>query len=409
MDSRTVALGWITMVLAGCVAAGSQTPKQTFRDDLVFLRRHTDVVVLMDRSGQGQVAVVPKMQGRVMTSSAAGPTGYSFGWINRELVAAREPVEHMNAYGGEDRFWLGPEGGQFSIFFEKGVPFDLEHWYTPAPIDTEPWELVSKSRQSAVLRKTMEMRNYSGAVLDLRAEREVRVLDREAALKLVGVTVGRDVKMVAYESDNKLVNTGKDPWKKETGLLSIWILGMFNPSPAITIVVPFVAGPEGQLGPVANDTYFGKVPAERLVIKDKEGVLFFSGDGKYRSKIGLSPKRAKTVLGSYDAVHGVLTVVQYSKPEGVEDYVNSMWQIQDQPYRGDVVNSYNDGPSAPGAKPLGPFYELETSSPAAALAPGESILHTHRTFHFTGSEAQLEPIAKKVLGVTMAQIKSALP
>jgi len=158
---------------------------------------------------------------------------------------------------------------------------------------------------------------------------------------------------------------------------------------------------------VANDTYFGKVPAERLAIKD--GVLFFSGDGKYRSKIGLSPRRAKTVLGSYDAVNGVLTVVQYNKPQGVEDYVNSMWQIQDQPYRGDVVNSYNDGPSAPGAKPLGPFYELETSSPAAALAPEESILHTHRTYHFAGGEPQLDAIAKAVLGVTIEQIKSALP
>jgi hypothetical protein len=406
MGSRTIALGVIATALAGCVTAGSQTGKQAFNGDVAFLQKHTDVVVLMDQSGQGRVAVLPKMQGRVMTTTAAGPNGYSFGWINRELVAAGKPAQHMNAYGGEDRFWLGPEGGQFSIFFDKGVPFDLEHWYTPAPVDTEAWDLVSKSGQAAVLRKTMQVKNYSGTVFDLRAEREVRVLERDAALKSLSATAGADVKMVAYESNNKVVNLGKEPWKRETGLLSIWILGMFNPSPEITIVVPFVAGPEDQLGPVANDTYFGKVPADRLAVKD--GVLFFSGDGKYRSKIGLSPRRAKTVLGSYDAVNGVLTVVQYNKPEGVQDYVNSMWQIQDQPYRGDVVNSYNDGPPAPGTKPLGPFYELETSSPAAALAPGQSILHTHRTVHFAGSEAQLDPIAKTTLGVTIAQIKSAL-
>jgi hypothetical protein len=401
-----MALGLIATVLAGGAAAGTSTKKQAFRDDLSFLQKHTDVVVLMDKSGQGRVAVLPKMQGRVMTSTAAGPNGYSFGWINRELVAAGKPVLHMNAYGGEDRFWLGPEGGQFSIFFDKGVAFDLDHWFTPAPVDTEALELVSKTRQTAVLRKVMQVKNYSGTVFDLRAEREVRVIEREAALKLLNATAGSDVKMVAYESNSKVVNLGKEPWKKETGLLSIWVLGMFNPSPEITIVVPFVAGPEDQLGPVANDSYFGKVPADRLVNKD--GVLFFSGDGKYRSKIGLSPKRAKTVLGSYDAVNGVLTIVQYNKPEGVIDYVNSMWQIQDQPYRGDVVNSYNDGPTSPGGKPLGPFYELETSSPAAALAPGESIVHTHRTVHFAGSEAQLDPIAKATLGVPIAQIKSAL-
>ena len=86
-----------------------------------------------------------------------------------------------------------------------------------------------------------------------------------------------------------------------------------------------------------------------------------------------------------------------------------MWELQQHPYRGDTSNSYNDGPPEPGAKPLGPFYELETSSPAAALGTGESILHTHRTFHLTGSEADLDPIAKALLGVTIAEITSALP
>jgi hypothetical protein len=407
MRSRTIALGVLAAALAGCTTTNSSTTTtQAFNDDVAFLQRHTDVVILMDRSGLGRVAVLPKMQGRVMTSTAAGPNGYSFGWINRELVGAGKPVEHMNAYGGEDRFWLGPEGGQFSIFFEKGVPFDLDHWFTPAAVDTEPWKLVSKTGQSAVLQKTMQAKNYSGTVFDVLALREVRVLEREAALKLLGTTAGPDIKMVAYESNNRIVNAGKTPWTKETGLLSIWILGMFNPSPQITIVVPYVAGTEEELGPVANDSYFGKVPAQRLVNKD--GVLYFCGDGQYRSKIGLSPQRAKTMLGSYDAVNGVLTIVQYNKPEGAVDYVNSMWQIQDQPFRGDVVNSYNDGPTTPGGKPLGPFYELETSSPAAALAPGQSLLHTHRTYHFAGSEDQLDPIAKATLGVTIAQIKAAI-
>ena len=400
-------LGLATLVLAGCGASGSRTTKGTFRDDLAFLQKHTEVVVLTDGSGQGQVAVLPKMQGRVMTSTAAGPEGFSFGWINRDLVASGQAIEHMNPYGGEDRFWLGPEGGQFSIFFEKGVPFDLEHWYTPAPVDTEPWELVSKTRQSATLRKTMQVKNYSGTTFNLRVDRDVRVLERNQALKVLGVKLGKGVKMVAFESTNKVSNTGTEPWKKETGLLSIWILGMFNPSPEITIVIPFNEGPEDKLGPIVNDAYFGKVPGDRLVIKD--GVLFFSGDGRYRSKIGLSPRRAKNVAGSYDAVNQILTIVQYNKPKDAQDYVNSMWQIQEQPFRGDVVNSYNDGPSGPGAKPLGPFYELETSSPAAALAPSQSISHSHRTLHFQADQPQLDAIAKAVLGVSIDQIKAALP
>ena len=392
-------------VLAGCMEQQKKMGKNTFGDDLEFLEKHTDVVVLSDETGDGRVTVLPKMQGRVMTSTAGGLDGFSFGWINRELVASGEFVEHMNVFGGEDRFWLGPEGGQFSIFFENGVPFDLEHWFTPAPIDTEPFELVYKSKDRAIFKKNMQLVNYSGTVFDLRADREVRVLEEDQAVEQLGVKPASKVKMVSFESVNKVTNTGEKAWEKDTGLLSIWILGMFNPSPATTVVIPFKTGPVAKLGPIVNDAYFGKVPPDRLIVKD--GVIFFKGDGQYRGKIGFSPLRAESVLGSYDAVNKVLTIVQYNKPRGARDYVNSMWELQDQPYKGDVVNSYNDGPPEPGAEPLGPFYELETSSPAADLQPGETITHIHRTFHLQGPEAKLDPIAQATLGVTIDQIKSA--
>jgi hypothetical protein len=181
---------------------------------------------------------------------------------------------------------------------------------------------------------------------------------------------------------------------------------MFNPSPATTIVVPYRSGPEADLGPVVNDAYFGKVPADRLVARD--GVVFFKGDGEHRSKIGLSPERATGILGSYDASRGLLTIVSYTRLADARDYVNSMWEIQKQPYRGDVVNSYNDGPPAPGAKPLGPFYELETSSPAAALEAGGSLNHVHRTFHFQGERADLDALAQKLLGVSLEDVESSL-
>ena len=394
-------------ISAGCKQEDSKVAAITFADDLAFLKEHTEVVVLSDSSGKSQLALIPAMQGRIMTSTADGPAGLSYGWINRRLIASGEVAEHINVFGGEDRFWLGPEGGQFSIFFEKDVPFDLEHWFTPAPIDTEPFELVSKTESSAVFKKEMQLQNYSETTFDLRVDREVNVLDKAQAVEKLGITPGDKVKLVAFESNNKITNTGENAWEKETGLLSIWILGMFNPSPATTVVIPFKAGPEHLAGPIVNDAYFGKVPAKRLVVI--KNVLFFSGDGQYRSKIGIAPKRAKPLCGSYDAVNKVLTIVQYNKPPNAKDYVNSMWEIQEEPYKGDVVNSYNDGPAEPGAKPLGPFYELETSSPAAALKPGESLAHTHRTIHLQGAEDDLDPIAKATLGVTIAEIKAALP
>jgi len=85
-----------------------------------------------------------------------------------------------------------------------------------------------------------------------------------------------------------------------------------------------------------------------------------------------------------------------------------MWEIQENPFGGDVVNSYNDGPPAPGAKPLGPFYELESSSPAAALNPGETLTHVHTTIHFQGKDgADLDEIARKIFGVGIEEIANA--
>ena len=132
----------------------------TFGEELEFLRKHTEAVVLSDRAGRAQVAVIPAWQGRVMTSTASGNDGLSFGWINHELIAARKVQPHINVFGGEDRFWMGPEGGQFSIFFAKGVPFDLEHWFTPAPFDTEPFTVLRKGSDQVHLRHAFGLTNY---------------------------------------------------------------------------------------------------------------------------------------------------------------------------------------------------------------------------------------------------------
>ncbi len=402
---RTLAAILTVILFSGCSAVETKKTGR-FGDDVSFMKKHTEVVVLSAADGQAQVAVAPALQGRVMTSTATGPGGLSFGWINFELFASGKRDPHINVFGGEDRFWMGPEGGQYSIFFKKGVPFDFAHWFTPACIDTEPFETVEAKADRARFRRKIRLENYSGFAFDLEVAREVRLLDAAAAWKALGVAAPPGAKVVAYETDNKLTNAGSAPWAKETGLLSIWILGMFNPSPETTVVVPFVPGPEAQLGPIVNDSYFGKVPADRLVVG--QSVLYFRADGKHRSKIGLTPKRCGDVTGSYDAANGVLTVVQFNKPEQPAAYVNSMWELQKDPYGGDAVNSYNDGPVAPGAKPLGPFYELETSSPAAALKPGETITHIHRTIHIQGDAKALDPVAKGVLGVGLDEIKGAL-
>jgi hypothetical protein len=387
-------------------AEGDTSSVGTFGDELAFLQKHTEIIVLSDEQGAAQVAVAPAWQGRVMTSTADGLSGRSLGWTNREHIAAGKLVAHMNIFGGEERFWLGPEGGQFSIFHAKGGVFDWANWQVPRALDTLPFKSVNCSKDCASFRAQFTLTNYSGSRFKVAVKREVCLLDAKVAWEHLGVLPSKNISVVAYESNNTLTNVGKVPWRKETGLLSIWIAGMHPASPSAIFVAPIKAGPSSQLGVEVTSDYFGAVGADRLKVTDN--AIYFRVDAAYQSKLGISPRRSLGRFGTYDPEHRVLTIVQFSQPEGVTDYVKSQWKLQEKPYAGDAINVYNDGPTQSGAAPFGPFYELESSSPAAALQPGASIEHTHRTIHLTGPEGELDIIARAVLGVSLKEIDAFL-
>ncbi len=52
---------------------------------------------------------------------------------------------------------------------------------------------------------------------------------------------------------------------------------------------------------------------------------------------------------------------------------------------------------------------MESSSPAAALAPGKALTHVHTTIHLIGPEPALDAVARASLGVSLSEIKRALP
>ena len=377
----------------------NQSPK-SFGEDVEFLKKHLpDAIVLGAKDSDAQIIVAPSLQGRVMTSTASGRDGASFGWLNYDLIASGKSSPHMTAYGGEERFWFGPEGGQFSIYFKKGMPFTFANWQVPKEIDTEAFDLVSSSQTEAKFEKSMHFENYSGVAMDVLVRRDIKVLSHSSINELLGVEVPVELKTVGFETQNTMTNTGAKAWDKTNGMLSIWILSMLNASEKIMVVAPYKEG-EG-LGPVYTDDYFGKVPADRL--RYEKGLIFFKADAKYRSKIGISPQRAMPFICSYDASAGVLTIAQFDIPAGDQPYVNSKWELQKDPFSGDLVNSYNDGLNE--GKQLGNFYEIESSSPAAALSPGQSLSHAHRTFHLQGSVDQLNVVAKKILGISVEQIQ----
>jgi len=381
----------------------AQFDKGTFGYDAAFLAEHQKVITLQSDDGKARLLICPAYQSRVMTSTADGDGGMSFGWINYNLISSGKLQQHINPFGGEDRFWIGPEGGQFSVFFKPGTRFELDDWFTPEDVDTVTYDIVEYDQKHAVFTHDAHMKNYSGNDFYFRMDRDVDLLSDARISEILGMTPGSKTSTIGYQSKNRITNIGDQAWTHETGAISIWMLGMLVPSPAATIVVPYRTGDVKELGPIVNDKYFGAIPEDRMKIQD--GVIFLKADGKNRDKIGLRPSRALPFAGSYDEENEALTIISFTIPEGVTEYVSSMWEIQDEPFGGDLVNAYNDGPV--NGKALGPFYELESSSPAAFLKPGESIEHLHITFHFTGPKEELNAVSQAVLGVGLAEIAEA--
>ncbi len=401
----------IIMIVSSCNNSGQKKSPEnpstdslkqgSFAYDINFLKTHDDsLVVLSNDGGKAQVIVSPKYQAKVFTSTAEGDAGRSFGWVNYKAFSGT-PDAHMNAYGGENRFWLGPEGGRFSLFFKPDSSMIFENWKTPAPFDTESWNVVNKNGQSVSMRKNMQLTNYKGTHLDLSVERSVKILGNAEVEQKLGINLDTSVKAVGYQTENTITNKGNSAWTEATGMPCIWMLDMFTPSPATVIVVPYKNLSGTPFNKVVTSDYFGQIPPDRL--KHTDDRLFLKADGKSRGKLGVVPGFAKKIAGSYDPQHKVLTIINYDLDSSAK-YLNQEWNTTKPTFSGDAVNAYNDGPLAYGSQ-MGPFYEMESVSPAAFLKPEESLSHNHAVFHFTGDEEGLDAIAKKLLGVSLQDIQ----
>ena len=372
--------------------------KGSFGYDVNFLQqRDSSLIVLKSEDGQSQVIISPKYQAKVFTSSADGANGKSFGWVNYKAFDG--PVyAHMNAYGGEDRLWLGPEGGVFSLYFKPAAKMEFANWKTPAAIDTETWSLKSADAATVVLNKNMTLTNYAGTILDIQVDRAISLIALKDINADLGVNLPQGIKSVAFRTSNSLTNKGQNAWDEKTGAPCMWSLDMFTPSEACTIVIPYNTTVSGK---VATTDYFGEIAKDR--INYNNGVLYFKADGKSRGKLGVPPARVKNIAGSYDGIDNVLTIVKYDiNPSG--KYLNQEWRTDRAPFSGDAMNAYNDGPLEDGTQ-MGPFYEIESVSPAAFLKPGEKLTHNHNVYHFTGDKQALSEIAKQVLGVSVEEIE----
>lgn len=384
-------------------------PSPTFDELARFLATRADGIVLEGDAGS-RALVSPQLQGRLFTFKVGSIE--STGFVNTEAIARGEVDPRFNNFGAADRFWLYPEAGQFGLYFDPGVELDRNLWKVPPDLDRGGWTVTEQDSAQVALQRNIEVCNYVGTRFKVRAERKVSMMRAASLPAELGIKLPAGVAHAGAVTRNVITNAGAAAWSTATGLIGIWILGMFQPSDTAAIIAPFRPGSDRDLGPAFNDEYFGKVSVdspERIKVLGNAVVL--RADARREGKLGVSQQRSTGLAGSIDFERNLLTVVKFDLPLVPERYGNSTWiKNQAEPFKGDAFQTYNAGPADPGSnqRAAAPFYELESASPVRPLAPGESLTHHHATHHFHGELSRLNTIARQLLGVDLEAVREAL-
>ncbi len=388
-------------LLEDSIAEKSSSNAWEFGLDLAFLEKYADCIVLGEN--KSFVAVSPKLQARVMTSTFGGDEGYSIGWINRNLIASNTKESYGNLYGGEDRFWIGPEGTSHSVFFEQDALFVPDNWKIPQDISSKAWKLKSRNRYQASFEKEISLRNAKGENFSILANREISYITKENAKTILNIEIPETVKMVAFQSINKVTNKGTNAWGEKTGLINLAVVSTFHANKSTYAFLPFNQGAPKDLGSIITDMYNESPIGDRLSVATN--FVRMRMDGTKMGEIFMNPKRSRNIVGYYDSERNLLTIITIVPPSVPSKYITPYWRRTTDMLDGDALGLFNNGPANHDTFYADKFFKTSTYSPALALAPQKSQLHIQRTFHFNGSEFELEKIAQKLLGVSMKQLR----
>lgn len=350
---------------------------------------------LSNRGTSGAI-VTPKLAGRVMATSFRGDDDLINGFVDAD--AFRHGMrDFWDNWGGEERYWLSPEGGQFGLMFQ-GRQNCFENYTVQPGINNQEYEIVeqSKNGNSLTMQAEFELTNAKGTKFAVRSTRRISLLDNCPYANGAGATV----ESVGFESSSTIENVGSEPWTKSSGALAHWHLGQFPVGDRTVVVVPFRKGENAD--PPVREDYFrdfcigGKMPADRYLIWD--GFVLLKADGKCRTKIGQNRSRATGLIGSYNLDSGHLVLMNYDYYPNL-DYAASYWYDQPQPYNGDCISAAIEGPEIADGPP-GRCYELESLSPAMFLSPRQSFTFRTRTMHMRGPHPEMDRICEQHLGPT---------
>lgn len=351
---------------------------------------------------KGQVLVCPSLAGRVMGTSYTNDQGEFGGFINTKAFK-EDMKDSWDNWGGEERYWLCPEGGQFGLMFQ-GKENSFDNYTVQAGINNSKYTVVDISDlgNSLSMKCQFDLHNATGTRFQVESLRRITALD--ACPYLTGMIA--EINFVGFQSESTITNVGANAWSKQTGALAHWHLGQFLPGERVIVIIPFNQGIFSD--PPIREDYFvqfclnGKMPANRYWLKN--GFALFKADGKCRTKIGQNRSRATGLLASYNLDSDEIIMMDYDYYPGLE-YASSYWYEQPEPYNGDCISFSAEGPISP-KEPNGRCYELEAMSPAMFLSPGQSFTFRTRVFHIRGPRLLIAGICHQHLGPEISMLEA---
>lgn len=191
-------------------------------------------------------------------------------------------------------------------------------------------------------------------------------------------------------------NTGRKPWRKETGAVSIWTLGQFAAHERSVVIMPYRAGSVEDLGPPLSTEYFriqtrdGK-PTKAKYWTVSENVVLLKASGMVQTKLELMARRSVGRIASIDLQCGSMCILEFDAYPELQYVASYPLPYAGDPYRGGAASAFVLSNQLGAA----PFYELECCSPALFLQPGEKHGHRARTYRLRGNREALFNICKR--------------
>jgi hypothetical protein len=239
-------------------------------------------------------ALCPDMGGRVF----AEVCGHSMHRIDLECVA--RPNRPFNNFGG-GTFWPAPEGGMFAFNYQGN------EWCVQECINKQPFEVVSRTEDGALLQKRITLVNRAGTVVETTMKRELKLF-RALPPFFKGSLLRGSLTYQTVDSFEVL-----NPVIPKQALIAAWTLEQFEPSESTISFCP-VENPR-----IAINFDFYDPPGDRISYF-KHGFIYKT-DGQRKGQIGIKKQAGAPFIAFYDVSRN-LVCTRENRSVGDAHYFN---------------------------------------------------------------------------------------